>query len=154
MCTHACAEPYEVKLKDKAFADDPCHPTRWTGAENVTAGQLHEYWASQEAAGYVAMKSALAAVTPGQVPHDLCTLKGSLTVVHFVALCNITQRQIAIIGTTQQALRGAPTSRPKMSLLVQKSHLPVLEFPTSKVQCFIVYNDSLSLLHEHTKVDC
>lgn len=57
-------EPYDVQLKAKDWLDDPAHPTRWTSADMVTAGQLHEYWAKQEKDGYVAMKSP---------PHDLAS---------------------------------------------------------------------------------
>ena len=60
----AQGEPYQVQLKVKEQLDDPDAPTRWASAEDVTAGQLHDYWSQQEDAGYVAMKSP---------PHDLAS---------------------------------------------------------------------------------
>ena len=60
----ADGEPYQVQLKEKAERDNPNAPTRWVAADDVTAGQLHDYWTCQETSGYVATKSP---------PHDLAS---------------------------------------------------------------------------------
>ena len=61
---HTDGEPYDVELKTKEMLGNPQAPTRWIAADLATPGQLHEYWESQERAGYIAMKSA---------PHDLAS---------------------------------------------------------------------------------
>ena len=63
----ACAEPYDVQLKDKDRVDDPKCPTRWIAAEHVTEKQLDEYWHNMEAKGFVAAKSA-----PGDLSSTSC----------------------------------------------------------------------------------
>ena len=53
----ADSEPYQVLLKLKEDRDNLKAPGRWVTAEQVTAGQLYDYWSKQEASGYVATKS-------------------------------------------------------------------------------------------------
>lgn len=62
-----CAEPYDVRLTPRDQVGQPNCPSRWCAAEHVTPGQLHEYWATQEANGYTAAKSA-----PGDLAATTC----------------------------------------------------------------------------------
>ena len=58
-----CAEPYDVKLVARGMMGNRNPPSRWCPADWVTPQQLDEYWATQEAAGFLAAKTASSDLT-------------------------------------------------------------------------------------------